>query len=610
MNDDIINKGGFMSKKRRKKTNKIYKIISILMIVISVLTLCSIIYLNIIPDKYLTMTIGIIAIIDIISLFLASYKRISKKLRTFNMFINIILIIIMGVGIFYIFKTNDFLKNMNVNYKTLNYSVIVLKNNDFEDIDDLNNKIMGYFDNDNEGTDESLAEIKKKINTKNTKFNDLNDIKEALLENEVDAILLEESYHNMLKDVEYENDNSIVQSKSDNNEKMTEFDSKTKVIYSFSIKVKIAKITKSVDNVTKDTFNIYISGLDTYGKVSSVSRTDVNMVITVNPKTHQILLTSIPRDYYVQLHGTTGLKDKLTHSGIYGIDMSVKTIEDIFKIDINYYFKVNFTSLIKIVDKLNGVDVYSDYTFTSKDKYHYTKGYNHVNGKQALSFVRERKNLPGGDRQRIKDQQAMIDAIFRKAINSAIIVKYSSLLNSLEDTFITNMSSKEITNLIKMQLDENAKWTITTNSLEGNDSKKRTYSIPSRSLYVMEPDEESVNNAINLINSVTNGKKLDASFDSNSSDIHSVTSVKTNSNKSKIAKSNKTSTNKKQETDKKTVPKENNDKTEESKKENNSVSTETEEPKKDNNSSSTEVEEPKKDNDLSSEETEESKKSK
>ena len=262
--------------------------------------------------------------------------------------------------------------------------------------------------------------------------------------------------------------------------------------------------------------------MDEYGKVSKVSRSDVNMVITVNPKTRQILLTNIPRDYYVQLHDTTGYKDKLTHAGNYGIDTSVATIEDLLGIKINYYIKVNFSSLVKIVNALGGVDVYSEYDFQSWNGYNFTKGYNKVNGKQALAFVRERKTFNQGDNQRGKNQQAMIEAIFRKCTSPSIVVKYNSLLNSLEDSMITDMPMKSIKKLAKMQLVNNQKWTITSNSLTGRGSMEYTYTYGYQSLYVTIPDDDSVNSSKELIAKVTNGEMLESSYDSDSSNVHSV----------------------------------------------------------------------------------------
>ena len=175
--------------------------------------------------------------------------------------------------------------------------------------------------------------------------------------------------------------------------------------------------------------------------------------MTVNPNTHEILLTHIPRDFYVQLHGTTGLKDKLTHAGIYGIDMSVKTIEDLLGIDINYYVRVNFTTLIKIVDTIGGIDVVSDRDF-SEYGYSYKKGINHLDGMHALMYSRIRHVLEGGDRARGKHQEQVITAIFQKITSSEVLLKdYNKILENLTDSLQTNISSNEIKAFIKKQLD-------------------------------------------------------------------------------------------------------------------------------------------------------------
>ena len=324
------------------------------------------------------------------------------------------------------------------------------------------------------------------------------------------------------------------------------FVEKTKVIYKFTIIVKTSSVSKDLD-VTRKPFNIYISGIDTYGEISSVSRSDVNMVVTVNPKTRQILLTSIPRDYYVPLHGKTGYNDKLTHAGLYGVDTSIQTVEDLLDIDINYYVKVNFSSVIKIVDALDGVEVLSDYSFTSIDGYNYTKGYNKVNGEEALSFARERKAFSAGDNQRVKDQQALLEAMFRKCISPSMIVKYNSFLNSVEGSFVTNMPVDRLKALVKLQIAKKYKWIITANSLDGENSSNYTYSYSASKLYVMEPIEESVDYASKLIKSVIDGEKLDPTYDGNASDVHKVTGGKkknssgnsssvttTNNNQSKV----------------------------------------------------------------------------
>ena len=232
--------------------------------------------------------------------------------------------------------------------------------------------------------------------------------------------------------------------------------------------------------------------------------------MTVNPKTKQILLTSIPRDYYVQLHGTTGSRDKLTHAGIYGTDMSVQTIEDLLGIEINYYIKVNFSSFIDIINAIGGIEVYSKYEFTSIDGYHYQQGYNELNGEEALSFARERKAFMEGDRQRGADQQAVIEAMIKKMSNKSILTKYESLLDSIDGKFQTNMNYKKITSLIKMQLDDMSSWNVVSIALDGSNGSEYTYTGGNQKLYVMIPDESTIDNASSLINAVLKGEKLDS----------------------------------------------------------------------------------------------------
>lgn len=494
-----------MAKKVRKKPKKIYKILSSLLVLISIILIISLIYFNILPFVYQSIVIFLIIIV-VLFLVLLMLKSRKKKIGSL---ISFVVMIIMSFLSFYIFKTAGLLNNLNLDYKTYNYSVVVLKDGNYEKVNDLDGKDLGFYETDGEECEKSLKKLSKRIETENNGYEDIHDLASDLLNREVDAILLENSYLDILNE-------------NDSTSEIENFSENTEVIYEFSIVVKTSDISKDLD-VTKKPFNIYVSGIDTYGEISSVSRSDVNMVVTVNPSTRQILLTSIPRDYYVPLHGKSGYNDKLTHAGLYGTDMSIQTIEDLLDIEINYYVKVNFSSVIDIVNAIGGVSVYSDYDFTSIDGYSYQEGYNDVNGEEALSFARERKAFAAGDRQRVKDQQALLEAIFRKCTSAAIISKYNSLLNSLEGSFVTNMPTDRLTSLIKMQLSKMYKWTITANGLDGSDSSNYTYSYSSQKLYVMEPIEESVEYATELINSVMNGEKLDPTYDGNASNVHSVT---------------------------------------------------------------------------------------
>ena len=285
-----------------------------------------------------------------------------------------------------------------------------------------------------------------------------------------------------------------------------DFEKKIRIIYKISIPKKTKNVNKN-DNVdvTNTPFTFFISGIDTSGAISTVSRSDVNIVVTVNPKTYEVLLTTIPRDYYVRLHGTTGYKDKLTHAGIYGIDKSVSTVEDLLKINLNYYVRVNFDSVTKLVDELGGISIYSDKALNFCN---IKKGYNYLDGKCALRFARERHSYDSGDRHRGENQEEVIKAIINKVSSSStILTKYSSILSNLQDSFETDVSSDTIKKLINLQASNMPKWNVKTLNLNGYDSHNYTYSYNSGSmLYVMEPDVNTVNKASSVINGMLKGK--------------------------------------------------------------------------------------------------------
>ena len=254
---------------------------------------------------------------------------------------------------------------------------------------------------------------------------------------------------------------------------------------------------------------IYISGIDTYGGINLRSRSDVNMLVTVNKRNHEILLTSIPRDYYVQLHGTYGNKDKLTHAGIYGINMSVQTIQDFLGIDINYYVRVNFSTLEAVVNSIGGVDVYSDITFrpTHHQSVIIRQGMNHMDGRTALAFARERYAYSDGDRHRVRNQQEVLKGIINKATSDvSILTRYTTLLNNISGYFQTNVDMTEVADIVKIQLNEMPSWTIKQYSLDGTGSSQPTHSMGATPLYVMIPNQDTINTGSRYINGMTKGK--------------------------------------------------------------------------------------------------------
>ena len=448
-------------KNKEKKKNKkldFYKFIGIILLLSSLALLGMILYVNILPMKYLAIIIGALLLINIIFNFFLFRKKIKKKPKRIVAVLAILFSILFLVGSYFIYKTFGVLDDMSQQYKTYTYHVVVKNDSNYEEIGDIAGQTLGYYNDNSDASNKSLEKLGQTVTTTNEGYGNLEGLGASVLNAETEAILVEETQKNML-------DTSGNNQTEEN--ALSGFSGETRVIYTFKVRAKVE--SKEVD-VTKDVFNVYISGMDQYGEVLETSLSDVNMILTINPKTKQILMTNIPRDYFVQLHDTTGYKDKLTHAGTYGIDTSIKTIEDLMGIEINYYFKVNFSSLQKIVDALGGVEVYSEYDFQTFNGYNFTKGYNSVDGTEALFFVRERKAFSDGDNQRGKNQQAMIEAIFRKCTSPSIITKYNSLLNSLQDSILTNMPTKSMTSLAKMQLKDNASWTITSQSVTGTGS--------------------------------------------------------------------------------------------------------------------------------------------
>ena len=275
---------------------------------------------------------------------------------------------------------------------------------------------------------------------------------------------------------------------------------------------------KKVASVTREPFNVCITGIDVYGKIDEQGRSDVNMIVTVNPQTEQILMTSIPRDYEIYMPDKDMAMDKLTHTGFYSVDTTIGAEENLLDTRINYYVKVNFTTVKAFIYAIGGIDVYSEYEFTPVKRSYWTvqKGWNHMDGKQALAFARERKAFVDGDNQRIKNQQAVFEAIIKKATSSkTMLLSYNKILSNLREYFQMSFSSAELRSLMKLQLAKNPKWSIYKNTIVGGNGSMPTYSTGNAYAYVMTQDPESIENAKTLINAVLEGKTLDKDDDDN-----------------------------------------------------------------------------------------------
>jgi len=469
-----------------KKKNIIGIIAGILLFIITTIFIVILKKLDVVPDKYFMLLVAtsyIVTIITDIFLFISSDNIVFKLFKGLAYIVTILMIVGYSCGIYYLNKTTHFMNNLNTIKKEItSYYIIVMKESKYDEISDLYGKNLTYY----EGTSqEVLSKIRLELNYSTVK--NIDSLKDRLYTAKTDSILVSDLI------------------KEDLEEKYTDFSERTRVLKTIDITKDVEDITKKV-SIKNTSFNVLISGMDSYGTINKTTRNDVNMIATVNPNTNKVLLTSIPRDYYVQLHGKTGYKDKLTHAGIYGINTVVQTIEDLFGIDINYYVRVNFTTVESLVNTIGPIEIYSDKAM-SLDGCKYVVGTNTVNGKCALRFARERHSYVEGDNHRIKNQQEVIKGIFNKLSKSAMVVTdYTSILDSLDGKFATNMDMKDITAFIKYELEDITKYEILDTQVTGTGSMELTYSYPHQKLYVMFPSEQSVESAKEYINKISNEK--------------------------------------------------------------------------------------------------------
>lgn len=348
-----------------------------------------------------------------------------------------------------------------------------------------------------EDTDNAISQIEEEISDSisTSEYTGMSDLADALLSEEVDAMIISEDFVEMLTEAEgYE----------DFEDEVREIASYEWVTIVASEDSEDSSEDSSAQTNPEDCFIMYISGIDTYGSVSTKSRSDVNILAAVNTSTREILLVSTPRDYYVELSISDGEKDKLTHAGIYGVNVSMETLEMLYDINIDYYFRINFTGFEDLIDALGGITVDSEYSFEVGD-HTFVEGENYLDGEAALAFARERYSFSSGDRQRGENQMAVIEGVIDKLLTPAILQNFSDILDGLEGSFETDMSYDYLSDLVQMQLSEGGSWNVTSYSVDGTGTYAATYSM-NQSLYVMIPDESTVEEAQSLINEVLSGE--------------------------------------------------------------------------------------------------------
>ena len=483
-------------RRRRRKSNRhtIGKIMAIIQIVLSVVFMAVLFMINVLPMKYMAIVFGILLFLDMFSL----GSQFTRSAHVIGKIDCILMCILLILGNVYLIRTNATLFSITNNtYKVDRIAIAVLNSDPAQTIEDaagytFGAQVIGGSDKVEQAIDQITKELGQDLYYEN--YEDPYAMVQNLYDGNIQAIIYNTAY-----------DSSFT-------ERFPSFSQDVRELKHIEIKTEVQNISGDKKDVTKVPFTVFISGIDTEGSISTTSRSDVNMLVTVNPTTHQILMTSIPRDYYVQLPGISGeYYDKLTHAGLYGADCSMNTLSQLFGIDIDYYAKVNFTTLRDMVNALGGVDLDSRYEFTTISGEYFVEGMNYgVDGSSALAFARERYNLPNGDNDRVINQQIVLKAIINKCMSPAILTGYMGIMDSLSDSFETSLSQQQISSLVRMQLDQGSGWEILSSRVVGTGDENTCYSSGDNLLYVMVPNYSSVETVAGFINRMKSGETLSA----------------------------------------------------------------------------------------------------
>lgn len=489
-------------------------------IIISAVLFCAemafivlLLYTKLISVKY----IGVISAMLLVFLLLVYLlvRKARKKIRfIIGVVLSVLILAVLGTGSLYIYKTVSALDTITgVNKDVTKINVYVKEDDPAQKLADASGYTFGILSElDRDNTDQALQQMYYELGSdvQTNEYSGLSELADSLNNGTTGAIILNQAYLDVLDEMD----------------NYSSFSSQLREIASLQVETvvqrKTPQVTEAVgsttetsDNssadaaVTDEVYTIYVSGIDTRGEMTASSRSDVNIILTVNTRTKQILMISTPRDYFVPLSISNGVPDKLTHAGIYGVNVSMDTLNMLYDININYYFRLNFAGFEKIIDALGGITVNSDYEFDSQNTkgYHFNKGENHLNGEQALVFTRERYAFKEGDRQRGRDQMAVIQGVVDKATQPAFLKNYLSVMDSLDGCFETNVPYDIIASLVRKQLDEGGSWQVLSYSTDGTGDTQKPYSM-SQKAYVMIPDQTTVDKAKTLMKKVREGFML------------------------------------------------------------------------------------------------------
>lgn len=476
-----------------KSKDKVWKRIKIVLCMLEAIAFVALglRVVKMVPARYMfVFAVFAIFLLSCSAYWIARAERKSKKgLPTIILTVMMIVVCFWGSSV--LGQVDDVLQDVTAESEkvTTEMVLLVLKESKIEQVEQISDFSVGYMDPYDEMTQHIQSELKNALvqDLNYVVYNDMFMMVDSLYAKKSHAIILDKAYIDVISEMEgYET-----------------FANDVRELFTAEIVNYI-----QLPEVEEDTnsFIVYVSGIDRFGAISATSRSDVNLLLVVNTETKQIQMINTPRDYYVPLANSHGVKDKLTHAGIYGVNNSIGTLEMLYDIDIDYYVRVNFSGFEAIIDALGGIDVYSEYDFTVEPVKHYKKGMNHVTGLQALAFARERYAFPAGDIQRGKNQMEVVRATIQKALSPEILRSYSEILESVSGTFQTNIPSDIIYSLVKMQLSDMATWEMNTYSVTGSGKMSTTYSMPNRTSYVMLPNTAQVEEAKTLIGNVLEGE--------------------------------------------------------------------------------------------------------
>ena len=453
--------------------------------VIAVIYVIFLARLNILPVIHMAIIVVLLAIIGVV---LSLFHGESRLRSIISSVVTIIIAGLLVIGTTFAQTTHVTIEEITtIEVQTDVISVFVLDEDEAETIYDARNYLFGILRHvDRENTNEAISEINQLIDSdiSTTEFEGMVDLAYALRDNEVGAIIVNDALLRIVGDMEgYE-------------WVRTDF----RLLKMVEVETPVEEPLLEPPEELPDSFVMLITGIDTYGSVSARARSDTNILAVVNTVDREILLLSTPRDAFVTFDMSGDMGDKLTHAGIYGVEQSISAIERLYDVNVDYFFRLNFTGFKEIISALGGIDVYSHYEFTVYPIRTYNVGWNRLNGIEALAFVRERASFAAGDHQRAIHQMEVIRAVVAEAASPSLLMNYNSVMTAVGDSFETNMPSDQLADLVRMQLSDMSGWSITTFTTSGHSSRGQTFSMPGHNLYIIHLHDESIEEAKRLIN--------------------------------------------------------------------------------------------------------------